>query len=41
MVDVQHRAPETTLFARFEYTLDAAGNRLTVDEIDGRQVAYT
>ncbi len=41
LVSLQQANIDGELFARFDYALDAVGNRTQVVELDGRQVNYT
>ncbi|MEO0826904.1 MAG: RHS repeat-associated core domain-containing protein, partial [Cyanobacteria bacterium J06642_9] len=41
LVSLQQSHSDGELFARYDYTLDAVGNRIQVVELDGRQVNYT
>ncbi len=41
LLSLQQTNAEGELFARYDYTLDAVGNRTSVTELDGRQVNYT
>ncbi len=38
---VEQRAPDLSVFARYQYTLDAAGNRTQILQHDGRVINYT